>query len=188
MDISGYKPLFEQTLLWDRDLNGHGGRRTFVGDLCERLTVQLVNGRRHKTDSTKAYCPDVSARCVYFESKGVGRSRTAFIYGGRLDKDREFAKRHKLVYVIWHHTADTKSVETHLALWQLVVAKMKCVYIVPFFAVDRICSTLQPDKLNSAYGGSNTRTEYGSGYRIHLRLLERWIHRKYEDGYARESK
>lgn len=181
--ISGYKPTSLQGLLWDPPLDDgdHGRVRNVVGALAERLTAELVGGRIHKTDSTASYCPDVSARGVYFESKAVGRSKTAFVYGGRLDKDRQFAASHRLVYVIWHHGADSKLAQTESELEALVLRTMRVLYVVPFAAIDRLC--VVPDKLNSKYGGSDSRPEYGSGYRIPLMYLSRWIHREYTEGY-----
>jgi hypothetical protein len=171
--ISGLKSTERQLLLWERPLGNHGDVRCVVGDLAETLTARLVGGARHKTDSRAAYCPDVSANGTYFESKAVGRSRTAFVYGGRLDKDRVFAASHRLVYVIWHHGADSKLAATAEQLVALVLRTMRCVYVVPFGAIDRLCSTIKPDRLNSKYGGSDSRPEYGSGYRIRLSLLGR---------------
>lgn len=181
--ISGYKSTESQGLLFDMPLSGLAIARNVTGDLAERLTARLVGGRRHKTDCTADYCPDVSARGTYFESKAVGRSRTAFVYGGRLDKDREFARTHRLVYVIWHHGADSKLAATEGDLERLVLETMRCVYVVPFAYIDLLCSRMSPDRLNSKYGGSDERPEYGSGYRINLTLLERWTHERYTDGY-----
>lgn len=173
-NIFGFKSLIVQPYLFDEPLRGHGHARTIVGDLAERLTARLTGGRRHRTDGRASYCPDVSAGDEYYESKAVGRSRTAFIYGGRLAKDREFALAHNLRYVIWHHRADTKLVETVGQLEAMVIEKLVCAYAVPFEEIDWLCAWLQPEPLNSKYGGSLGRPEYGSGYRIKLSALEQW--------------
>lgn len=175
-----------QGYLWD-DLGNHGHVRTVVGALAERLTAKLVGGKIHKTDSTADYCPDVSVNGTYFESKAVGRSNQAFVYGGRLEKDRAFATSHRLVYVIWNHAADSKVVSSITDLERLVLSTMRRLYVVPFAAIDRVCAGMTPDKLNSKYGGSSDRPEYGSGFRISLSLLDRWVHRRYEDGYGEEG-
>lgn len=184
--ISGLKSTEVQGYLWD-DLGNHGHVRTVVGALAEKLTAKLVNGKIHKTDSTASYCPDVSSNGTYFESKAVGRSNQAFVYGGRLEKDRVFAAEHRLVYVIWNHAANSKTVGSVSELEGLVFSTMRRLYIVPFAAIDQICSAITPGKLNSKYGGSNERPEYGSGFRISLSLLDRWVHRRYETGYAKED-
>lgn len=187
--ISGFKDAYEQPLLWDEELDlgdrkRHGRVRTVVGALAERLTARLVGGRVHKTDCTSSYCPDVSAGGVYFESKAVGRSGQVFVYAGRLDKDREFARRHRLVYVVWNHGADSKLADTVAGVERLVLTTMQAVYVVPFCAVDAACAAVEPSKLNSRYGGSDSRPEYGSGYRVPLSRFDRWVHRRYEGGYA----
>ncbi len=184
MKISAYKNPVVQPWLFD-DLGNHGHVRNVVGALCDRLTRQLVGGKSHRTDCTCDYCPDVSANGVYFESKAVGNSNQAFVYGGRLEKDREFvAAGHRLVYVIWRHGAESKLAKTVTELEQLVLATMKRVIVVPFVAVSAICANLVPDKLNSKYGGSDERPEYGSGYRMPLSLFDRWTHHVFENGYV----
>lgn len=151
-----------------------GHARWVVGDLAEELTHRLVGGVRHKTDSRAWYCPDVSVGEDYYESKAVGRSRTAFVYGGRLEKDREFVVGgRELHYVIWHHSASVIGVATVEQLRAVILDSLVARYVVPFAEVDRICRTRRLDKLNSAYGGPDKKT-YGTGYRIPLALLERW--------------
>lgn len=73
LTLSGYKSLERQAYLFDEPLPRHGHVRCVVGDLCERLTAAMVGGRRHKTDCTADYCPDVSdERGNYYESKAGG--------------------------------------------------------------------------------------------------------------------
>lgn len=99
MNISGLKSLERQPLLWAEPLGGHGHVRHVIGNLVEELTAKLMHGRRHKTQSTMDYCPDVSAplyddgewlNTQYFECKAAGSSNEMFVYKGRLIKDREF--------------------------------------------------------------------------------------------------
>lgn len=175
MLISGFKSTEVQNFLYEEALRGHGHVRTVVGDLMERLTAAMVCGRRHKTQSNVDYCPDVS--CIdstgvrYFESKAAGMSKQVFIYEGRILKDREFVKQgNRLDYVIWHHLADTKKASTVQELETLLYASLQCVWTVPLVEIDRICSGLTVENLNSNYGGTDRKT-YGSGFRIPLSLL-----------------
>lgn len=185
--VPGLRSPVSQGMLWEVPMGGHAVARNVIGDLCERLTARMVGGVRHKTDARFAYCPDVSARGVYYESKAAGRGNQTFVYGGRLDKDREFARQHRLVYVVWRHGARTLECGTVEELERMVLATMKRAYVVPFAVVDAACAVMVPDRLNSAYGGSDERPEYGSGYRLPLRLFDRWVHRTYECGYAEED-
>ena len=176
MIISKYKSEERQFKLWDEPLGNHGHVRTVIGELAEELTSNLVKGRRHKTQSNADYCPDVSADGEYFESKVVGRSKTAFVYSGRVEKDRRFvAEGNRLFYVVWSHSADTKQAKFIEELRQIVLANMQAVYVVPFIAIDELCRSSSEEKLNSKYGRSHDGTLYGSGFRLHLSLLEKWI-------------
>lgn len=174
MNTSAYKNPVAQPFLFDEPVTSLGRARTVVGELGERLTAALVGGRRHRTDCTADYCPDVSVGDRFYESKVVGLSRVAFVYGGRLVKDRQFASRHSLTYVVWHHTTQVSKFATVNELERAVLDSMRALYIVPFAVVDALCRGMAPDKLNSRYGRSQERPEYGSGYRIPLKLLERW--------------
>lgn len=174
MILSKPKCKVVQPYLFDVLLGNHGHVRTVIGNLCERLTVERFPGAvQHRTDSRCDYCPDISWQSMYFEVKAAGRTRQTFIYEGRLHKDREFNKHHNLWYIVWHHLAKTKSVDTVRGLEELVLKMMKAVYVVPFSAIDAICQTMRPEKLNSKYGpGGNT---YGSGYRIPVKRLAEWM-------------
>lgn len=179
MKISGYKTADRQLTFWDQPLGNHGHCRTVLGDLVEDLTARLFNGRRHKTDCTADYCPDVSAGGVYLECKAAGKSKQIFVYGGRLEKDCEFSEHHPLLYVIWHHRTNTKRYSTVEGLQRGFLRNMQCVYVVPFQEICRICREEVPkEKLNSKYYGSHgsdeVKQQYGEGYRIRLRLLQSW--------------
>lgn len=177
----------KQLLLFEPQLGNHGHIRTLIGDLAEELTAEYLGGRRHKTQGTSEYCPDVSRGGVYFESKAVGKTRCAFVYKGRLEKDRAFAQQHPLAYVIWHHLADTTSVTSVPDLRALVLKTLRTVFIVPFSAIDRICRGLSAERLNSKYGNHNDNRPgkmYGSGYRIRLKLLDRWAHETFAGGVS----
>lgn len=176
MIISAFKSGFHQPWLFDVPLGNHGHARTVIGDLAERLTARLTGGRRHRTQGTADYCPDVSFRGTFFESKAAGLSKQTFVYAGRLEKDRRFVRKgNPLSYVIWHHGADTKLARTVRELEELVLANLRCVHVVPFPCFDAVCRTLPEEKLNSGYGGHVNRSKvYGSGFRVFLRLLDPW--------------
>jgi hypothetical protein len=171
-------PLFDPGIL----LRGSGHVRTIVGETVERLTLELTGGRRHRTSGRLGdYCPDVSLiageRVQYLECKAAGRNRETFVYSGRLEKDRAFvAGGRSLAYLIWHHRAETKTVDTVEALRALIFAELRAVYLVPFPELDRIAMSCPVEPLNSGYGkkpGCATANRvYGSGYRIRLRSLE----------------
>lgn len=194
MRLSGYKSLERQLLLFDEPLAGHGSVRHVVGDLVEGLTAELVGGRRHKNDSRCDYCPDVSVRTpaglAYLESKAAGRNGETFVYSGRLEKDREFAKDHRLLYCVWHHRARTVEAATVGELQRLVLASLRSVALIPFAALDAYCRTLREEPLNSAYGkghgGSQARV-YGNGYRIRLSALKNFVVFQWVSGLAREG-
>lgn len=170
-DISGFKSRDVQSTLWDFPIGNHGHVRTVLGDFVEDLTALLLGGKRHKTDSTKDYCPDVSVieRDAYFECKAAGLSKQTFVYEGRVERDRDFAAHHGLFYVIWHHRTETKLARTVNELKQMFLANMQRVYIVPFMVIDDYCRSHTPEKLNSKYGKHSDAETYGSGYRINLR-------------------
>ncbi len=171
--ISSPKSLEVQGLLWEEPLRGHGHCRTVIGDLAERLTIRRFGGVRLKTDSRCDYCPDIKWNWQYVECKAVGRTKQAFVYAGRLEKDREFALGHSLVYVIWHHLAETKRATTVQELERLVERNLQALYVVPFEFISALCDVLPIEKLNSKYGRHGSQ-EYGSGYRFPLSKLERW--------------
>lgn len=151
----------------------HALARNVIGDFVENLTALIFNGKRFKSDSRCKYCPDVWIKGIFIECKAAGRSKQTFIYQGRLEKDKEFAKEFDLVYCIWHHTAYTKRAATDMELRWLFLSKMKAIYLVPFseiLAVIKRCN-IKSEQLNSKYGGTN-RTTYGTGYRINIRELE----------------
>lgn len=176
MKISGPKSLDRQLRLWDEPLGNHGHVRHVIGDLIERMTVELLGGIRHKTQSNVDYCPDVSIDNGrwYFECKAAGRSRQTFIYEGRLAKDREFVKGRNLSYIIWHHKTDSSQASTVGQLQALVRRQMQCTYVVPFAVIDGLCQRRRCEKLNSAYGYHNSNPLYGKGYRLNLSQLEPW--------------
>lgn len=185
MKLSGYKTLERQQTLWPDPLGNHGHSRHVLGNLFEELTAALVGGRRHKTDSRCDYCPDVSAGGIYYESKGAGRNGETFVYSGRLEKDREFAREHSLVYCVWSHRASVLGCSTVAELEARVLGDLRAVYLVPFGALDMLCSGLRTEPLNSAYGkghqGKGSKV-YGSGKRIRLALLSDYLVLKWDRG------
>lgn len=184
MTLPGYRSNERQPLLWDEPLGNHGHIRAVIGNLAEQLTAEYLNGFRHKTVSTCAYCPDVSRGTPpseFFESKAAGLSGQTFIYEGRLVKDRAFAALNPLSYVIWHHRAETKQVSTVGELERLVLRMMRKLYVIPFAEVDAICSRRPIEALNSAYGGTD-RKVYGSGYRIPLGILPSFVAKTFTNG------
>jgi hypothetical protein len=160
-------------LLFPEPLGNHGHVRTVVGALCERLTCELTGGRRHKTQGTADYCPDVSLAGRYFESKAAGKKGETFVYEGRLAKDRLFAAAFPLSYVIWHHKTDTLRSATVDELEAAVLVAMRAVYVVPFAALDAAALASPVMKLNSGYGQTRHTDKkiYGSGRRVRLGSL-----------------
>lgn len=184
MVVSGHRALFPVPRLFPTPLGGHGHRRTIIGDLCERLTAVYVGGRRHKNDSTVTYCPDVSRTVAigeievqeFFESKAAGRSNEIFIYAGRLDKDKVFAAAgNRLTYVVWRHGVRVNDYETVEDLCRAVATGLLSLYVIPFPAIAAACAGRPLEPLNSKYGrGHDSSKVYGSGYRLRLKLFERY--------------
>lgn len=173
-DIPKFRSSHAQPLLWDEPLRGHGHIRTVVGDLAERMTCERMGGRRLKTDARCEYCPDVQVGRMYFECKAVGRSGQLFVYAGRLAKDRAFAAVHVLWYAVWRHRADTKGCRTVAELEAAVRASVRCLYVMPFSAVDAACATVEERPLNSKYGRGGDQN-YGSGFRVPLSRFAEWM-------------
>lgn len=175
--ISGIKPISDPQLrLWDEPLGNHGHVRIVIGDFVEELTALLFDGVRHKTDSTKDYCPDVSVPQLdlFLECKAAGRSNETFVYSGRMERDATFAETNRLFYVIWHHTANTMQARTVNELKSLLLSRLQSIYIVPFGVIEFLSLSISDIvKLNSHYGLTNgdKKKEYGSGYRIKLSKL-----------------
>ena len=165
----------------DAPLGNHGHIRGLLGGFAEELTAEIFRGRRYKTDSTCDYCPDVVSGSVYFECKACGKSNQTFIYSGRLDKDRAFAADHWLGYAVWSHGVETNRAATAGELRSLFLKQLRGLYVVPFEAIDAICSSKPAEKLNSKYGHSNEPgTLYGSGYRVNLKELQPWLFLSWE--------
>lgn len=111
----------------------------------------------------------------YVECKAVGRSNQAFVYAGRLEKDRRFvALGHDLSYFIVRHDVDTLKASTVQQLESMVASQIMAMYHVPFAAIDQTCSTLPEEKLNSKYGRHGNDRCYGSGFRMTLSTFEAW--------------
>ena len=158
-------------------LRGMGHIRTVIGNTVEDLTCALIpDSRRHKTDSRADYCPDVSANGRYYETKAVGRSREAFVYSGRLKKDRQFVDDgNQLDYVIWHHKVAVAGIQTVEELSSAIIGNIVSAYIIPFDDFWFLCQWLPVEKLNSKYGKHQTEpSTYGTGYRINLTWLDNY--------------
>lgn len=190
--IPKYRSRDVQPLLWPEPISGHGCVRYVVGNLFEDLTAEYLQGKRHKTQGNCAYCPDVSvqtpAGMEYYESKAVGLNGTAFIYAGRLDKDKEFTNQgNALFYAIWRHKAQTKLAETIPQLEQMLLERTKSIAIVPFECIYKFCLTLPVVRLNSAYGHARTQVKtYGSGYRFPITKLSSFVRSCWVDGITPE--
>lgn len=178
MKVSAASNTDFQSLLFDDyhdvPLTGHGQVRTLLGKWAEWLTVGLFNGKRHKTDSTCDYCPDVSVSGNFIECKAAGRTNQTFVYRGRLDHDWLFARDHPLFYCIWHHATDTKAHATAFSLCREFIATLRGLIVVPFWAFYSIARRRPCEKLNSKYGSSDSNPTYGAGYRVSFRLLDQW--------------
>jgi hypothetical protein len=150
-----------------------------IGGYFEQRTAELLGGEQHKTDARCDYCPDVSVLLQngrsYFEVKAVGRSKQAFVYAGRLVKDRRLAQLHPLTYILWGHTLATQDYETVAELLLDLPELTLGYYRIPFADFDRLLSSRPLEKLNSRYGGSTSNPLYGSGYRIHLSALKAYF-------------
>lgn len=183
MKISAQRSSFQQLDFFqgDEPLGNHGTVRNIIGNCAEELTKKVLRLRRHKTDSTCDYCPDLSRGSIYFESKAMGCSNQTFIYTGRLEKDREFAADNWLGYAIWWHSAKTKQAQTVGELRALFHWHLRGLFIVPFEAIETLCDARPIEPLNSKYGRSNEPgTLYGSGYRINARELYPWLFIEWE--------
>lgn len=178
MKVSGLKSA-EQLRLFDYPLRegDHGYARHVIGELIEEISAIVLGGYRHRTDSRSDYCPDISVGRNFYECKAAGLSRQTLIYAGRLKKDRRFARRHQLFYLIWHHRAYTKDARSVDELRSLLLQRIQCAYIVPFNAIDAICKSLREEKLCSASayglnGRASNKKAYGSGYRLPLKSIQ----------------
>jgi len=162
--------------MWDEPLGNHGHCRTVLGDFAETLTAKLLRGKRYRTDSRCAYCPDVFALGAWFEVKAAGRTNQTFVYAGRLEKDRAFSRDRQLYYVVWHHAAETIQARTKDDLRRLFLASLKAIYVIEFAEIDAIAATIPVCRLNSKYGHSDTNPAYGAGYRIPLSRIRQRPH------------
>lgn len=182
-----------QTLLFlpEKPLTGHGSVRTQIGSLGEELCELLLGAERFQTDGRCKYCPDLRLGPYYIENKVVGKNSTCMVYKGRLEKDRIFARDHALLYVIWHHRAETKLAANSLHLRSLFYTHLRNLRVVPFEEIDAICSTLSPVPLNSKYGkgkqSPNSVRTYGEGYRFALSHLDPFINLEFDPCIATEG-
>jgi hypothetical protein len=185
LKISGYVSNERQGTLFAEPLRGHGHVRAVIGNLAENLTAEFVGGKRHKTDSTADYCPDVSRGRgrwrEYFESKAVGQSGQLFVYEKRLYRDAMFSEKHRLSYIVWRNDQETKDAETVEELEQGIIASMRCVYFIPFQELHKVLAGRPVVKLNSKYGGTDRET-YGTGYRIALSAFDGHIAQRFPEG------
>jgi len=183
MKISGFRRTDHQQYLWDIPLRGHGHVRTVIGDFAEDLIALLIKGRRHKTDSTCDYCPDISLGDLYVECKSAGRNKEFFVYKGRFEKDQRFAEDHPLIYAVWHHNVDTKKAETVNQLKHLLLRQTRAIYLIPFSTVEKLITGKEPTPLNSKRYGpglGKDNPNYGMGYRLRLAKIEQEQHEKIE--------
>lgn len=176
MQIS--RPITEtQGLLFNRQNHYRGGLnpgrvRNIVGGMFEKLTALVFDGQLHKCSGPLgSYAPDVCLKNgQYLEVKGVGKTRKAFIYEGRIKKDDLFVENHSLSYCFWHHKASTLEVQTADELIAEVLGSLQYMIIAPWKVV-RVIALQSPEmKLNSGYGGTD-RQVYGSGRRFSLQKL-----------------
>lgn len=174
-----------QLKFWDDPVKGHGHARFIIGELVEIVLANVLKGIRYSTDSNCWYCPDISVKDTFIECKAVGKTKEAFIYGGRLEKDYKFAQSNKLIYGIWHHKADTKLAQTKEDLIALIFKETVCIYLVSFNEIYDLAKSRPVEKINSKYGyGDSGRPTYGTGYRLPLKLIEQLTHYKIEWEYG----
>ncbi len=172
----------EQYRLFAEPLGNHGTVRTTLGDFAETMVAKLLCGRRYRTDSTAAYCPDIVVRGYtadkYFEVKSVGRNRESFIYVGRLEKDLAFAENNELYYVFCCHSVDSKICSDSFELKCMFLATLDKIIIAPFESVYAAAKLSDVTPLNSAYGKHSDPKTYGSGYRLPIKRLLQFPHLK----------
>lgn len=183
-----YLPKIEtkQRRLFDEPLGNHGHVRTLIGEWTEQIVAGLLGGVRLRTSGLLPYCPDVQIGRTFVESKAAGLSRTTFIYHGRLERDRVFSESNTLVYAILQHKTHTKLASYVEELRVHFVRSIQRLYVVPFAAIDTVCSGVRCEKLNSGYGKKdgvkNAERYYGSGYRLPLKQLEDFIVMEWNHG------
>lgn len=144
--------------------------RNYMGDLFEELTVDLVGGKRLKTDSTKDVCPDIQIEDNLFaESKSIGCSGAIIVYQCRLEKDLEFLAETgaQMHYVLWHHSCRITEGAPLGDLRTLALTKVRSVTVIPLPALAEILKqspliTLNKKCRNRGYGAYG----YTDGYRI----------------------
>ena len=90
----------------------------------------------------------------------------------RLEKDWEFAKDHQLFYFVWSHQVSTTEVSTIAELKRCLARQTRGYAVCPFEFVYALCKQKPPTKINSKYGGSDSRATYGEGYRVNLGALK----------------
>lgn len=171
--LPGFRPFNRQQMLFEpeRPITGHGSVRYQVGEFFEDLAVRFFGAQRFKTDGRVDYCPDLLLPPYYIENKGVGKNGQVFIYAGRLEKDSAFARTHPLVYLVWHHGAETVQAQNDLHLRYLLASKLRACFAVPFNEIEALCRSRKPVKLNSKYGHCGENPTYGEGYRFPISLL-----------------
>lgn len=193
---------YRQPFLFQQPLGNHGHRRYVIGDFMESLTASVLGCDRHVCSSKAEYCPDMSIRPgdgllgrIYVECKAVGLTKEAFVYAGRLAKDRIFYNEgNDLFYVIWHHKVKTLNYDTVEDLQSALLQKLQWMAVVPFPYIDELSKKLPEEKINTRYGikhykrpygeSSNARI-YGSGIRIPLVLIEPFIYLRWKyDGIS----
>ena len=166
MPLPKFKPE-HQPRLFTEPLGNHGHVRTLLGDIAERLTARLFNGRRYRTDCRSDYCPDVTAGGLFFEVKTIGNSNHTFVYEGRLEKDRRFWDAgNNLSYVLWNHGVVSRVCQDVFELECMFLATLKSIIVVSFPFLEQAAKMSPVTKLNSKYGHSDANPVYGAGYRI----------------------
>ena len=121
-----------------RELN-HGSCRHFTGDFFELATVALVGGKRLRTCSQYATCPDIQWQDkICFECKSVGLTRAAIVYEVRIKRDRKFVRRgYELYYWFWHHKHKVGNEKLIPELNRGLAQNVREVVVVNFTDLDR---------------------------------------------------
>lgn len=160
-----------QTMLFDTPLTTLGQTRLEIGRWAEEWAAKTLKGRQHVDSSRWDYCPDVSCNDEYFEVKAVGNNRELFVYHGRLEKDISVGL--SIHYFVIHHRYSFEPCMVS-ELRSRLSASIVCVYLIPLPVVYFTLKQSRRLVLNTAYGGSDRREQYASGYRVNLKMFNRW--------------
>lgn len=182
MNVSHRKSSEVQLTFWavDKPLHKSAQTRNVCGDFAEEATAVLVGGRRHRTDGTCDYCPDVSVGHPprwFVESKSVGRTGHAIIYAHRLNKDVLFQAdtRIPFCYAFWRHRVSACDFDTVSKLHDALALGLTDCVVLTLGEIERLTKNMSTRMLNykavTPVGKRNGYFKYGEGYSLTYRTL-----------------